>query len=96
MLLLLQASCLGSILSNLLLVLGMSFFAAGIKHHTSNFNSTAAQAILLLLLLLLIIIIIIICCRQTPPYQQLQQPPPHPPLPLSHLPSDEMMRIVSA
>ena len=27
----LQASCLGSILSNLLLVLGMSFLAAGIR-----------------------------------------------------------------
>ena len=34
---------LGSILSNLLLVLGMSFFAGGIVQKESNFRVTAAQ-----------------------------------------------------
>jgi len=38
-----QASLLGSILSNLLLVLGMSFFFGGIKYQTQRFNATAAQ-----------------------------------------------------
>ncbi|KAF7980162.1 hypothetical protein HWV62_39625 [Athelia sp. TMB] len=39
-----QTSMLGSILSNLLLVLGCSFFAGGIKFKESNFQVTAAQA----------------------------------------------------
>ncbi|TBU35627.1 calcium/proton exchanger [Dichomitus squalens] len=39
-----QTSLLGSILSNLLLVLGCSFFAGGLKFHESNFQVTAAQA----------------------------------------------------
>jgi Ca2+:H+ antiporter len=38
-----QTSMLGSILSNLLLVLGMSFFAGGLIHHRSTFRVTAAQ-----------------------------------------------------
>ena len=46
-----QASMLGSILSNLLLVLGMSFVAAGINFKQSSFNSTAAQAASSMLLL---------------------------------------------
>ncbi|KAI8989770.1 calcium/proton exchanger [Trametes punicea] len=39
-----QTSLLGSILSNLLLVLGCSFLAGGIKYSESNFQITAAQA----------------------------------------------------
>ncbi|KAK7019495.1 vacuolar calcium ion transporter [Favolaschia claudopus] len=39
-----QTSMLGSILSNLLLVLGCSFLAAGFKFQESNFQVTAAQA----------------------------------------------------
>lgn len=38
-----QTSMLGSILSNLLLVLGMSFFAGGIMRKESTFRKTAAQ-----------------------------------------------------
>jgi Ca2+:H+ antiporter len=38
-----QASILGSILSNLLLVLGFAFLAAGIKYKSCEFNVTAAQ-----------------------------------------------------
>ncbi|KAK4684150.1 Ca2+:H+ antiporter, partial [Tremellales sp. Uapishka_1] len=41
---LVQTSLLGSVLSNLLLVLGMSFFAAGFFFHESTFQVTAAQA----------------------------------------------------
>lgn len=39
-----QGSLLGSILSNLLLVLGMAFFAAGLRMKESSFNSTGASA----------------------------------------------------
>ncbi|EPT04113.1 hypothetical protein FOMPIDRAFT_1022179 [Fomitopsis schrenkii] len=39
-----QTSMLGSILSNLLLVLGCSFFAGGLKYPQSSFDETAAQA----------------------------------------------------
>lgn len=38
-----QNSMLGSILSNILLVLGMSFFAGGLRFKESNFQVTAAQ-----------------------------------------------------
>ncbi|CAL8580251.1 Vacuolar calcium ion transporter, variant 2 [Xanthoria parietina] len=38
-----QASMLGSILSNILLVLGCCFFAGGIKHKEQHFNSTVAS-----------------------------------------------------
>ncbi|EPZ31149.1 Calcium/proton exchanger CAX domain-containing protein [Rozella allomycis CSF55] len=38
-----QASLLGSILSNLLLVLGFCFVAGGLKHKEQRFNMTAAQ-----------------------------------------------------
>jgi len=37
-----QVSLLGSILSNLLLVLGCAFLAGGVKHKTQNYNRTAA------------------------------------------------------
>lgn len=40
---LVQASMLGSILSNLLLVLGCCFLAGGIKHHEQFFNATVAS-----------------------------------------------------
>ncbi|KAI0807772.1 calcium/proton exchanger [Fomes fomentarius] len=39
-----QTSLLGSILSNILLVLGCSFLAGGLKYNESNFQVTAAQA----------------------------------------------------
>lgn len=39
-----QTSMLGSILSNLLLVLGCSFFAGGLLYQQSEFDQTAAQA----------------------------------------------------
>lgn len=38
-----QASMLGSILSNLLLVLGMCFWGGGYYHKTQRFNQTVAQ-----------------------------------------------------
>ncbi|KAK4906397.1 Vacuolar calcium ion transporter, partial [Elasticomyces elasticus] len=38
-----QASMLGSILSNILLVLGCCFFAGGLKYHEQSFNSTVAS-----------------------------------------------------
>ncbi|KAG0337394.1 hypothetical protein BG000_005465 [Podila horticola] len=38
-----QASVLGSVLSNLLLVLGFCFLCGGIKYKTQKFNQTAAQ-----------------------------------------------------
>nr|XP_019013551.1 calcium/proton exchanger [Kwoniella pini CBS 10737]OCF52332.1 calcium/proton exchanger [Kwoniella pini CBS 10737] len=41
---LVQTSLLGSVLSNLLLVLGMSFFASGFFYSESTFQVTAAQA----------------------------------------------------
>ncbi len=39
-----QQSLIGSILSNLLLVLGMAFLAAGLKEKESSFNATGAGA----------------------------------------------------
>lgn len=38
-----QSSMLGSILSNILLVLGCCFLAGGIKHHEQHFNETVAS-----------------------------------------------------
>ncbi|KAG0342705.1 hypothetical protein BG004_005606 [Podila humilis] len=38
-----QASVLGSVLSNLLLVLGLCFLCGGLKFQSQNFNQTAAQ-----------------------------------------------------
>lgn len=38
-----QASLLGSMLSNLLLVLGMCFFFGGLRHKEQEFNMTVAQ-----------------------------------------------------
>lgn len=39
-----QTSMLGSILSNILLVLGCAFFAGGVKRHEGKFDATGAQA----------------------------------------------------
>jgi Ca2+:H+ antiporter len=39
-----QTSMLGSILSNILLVLGCAFFAGGLTRHEGNFQATGAQA----------------------------------------------------
>ncbi|KAG2364506.1 Sodium/calcium exchanger protein-domain-containing protein [Suillus spraguei] len=44
-----QTSMLGSILSNILLVLGCSFFAGGLYHKEGRFNDTGAQACLMTL-----------------------------------------------
>ncbi|VWU49054.1 cation/H+ antiporter, putative [Hepatocystis sp. ex Piliocolobus tephrosceles] len=46
-----QGTLLGSILSNLLLVLGMSFFAGGLYHHVQKFNEKGATSSTSLLLL---------------------------------------------
>ncbi|KNZ56181.1 uncharacterized protein VP01_2476g2 [Puccinia sorghi] len=53
-----QTSMLGSILSNILLVLGCSFMAAGIKFKESRFQATAAQASASLMLLACIALVI--------------------------------------
>ncbi|KAF7292833.1 Vacuolar calcium ion transporter [Mycena indigotica] len=53
-----QTSLLGSILSNLLLVLGCSFLAAGFKFKESNFQVTAAQAYVVLMTLACITLVI--------------------------------------
>jgi len=53
-----QTSMLGSILSNILLVLGCSFIAAGIKFKESRFQATAAQASASLMLLACIALVI--------------------------------------
>ncbi|KAF7311264.1 Vacuolar calcium ion transporter [Mycena kentingensis (nom. inval.)] len=53
-----QTSLLGSILSNLLLVLGCSFLAAGTKFKESNFQVTAAQAYVVLMTLACITLVI--------------------------------------
>jgi calcium/proton exchanger cax len=65
-----QTSMLGSILSNLLLVLGCSFLAAGWKFKESNFQVTAAQASSSLLTLAGIVRVVssrtsVIVCTQT-------------------------------
>ncbi|KAI0672865.1 calcium/proton exchanger [Trametes maxima] len=51
-----QTSLLGSILSNLLLVLGCSFLAGGLKFNESNFQITAAQASLMTLACITLVI----------------------------------------
>ncbi|GFZ46108.1 Vacuolar Ca(2+)/H(+) exchanger [Saitozyma sp. JCM 24511] len=55
---LVQTSLLGSVLSNLLLVLGMSFFASGFFFYETTFQMTAAQASSSLLTLATITLII--------------------------------------
>ncbi|KAF8478517.1 calcium/proton exchanger [Russula ochroleuca] len=51
-----QTSMLGSILSNILLVLGCSFLAAGIFKHESEFSVTAAQTLLMTLACITLVI----------------------------------------
>lgn len=46
-----QASLLGSVFSNMLLVLGCCFFFGGLKHKEQRFNATSAIANMSLLLL---------------------------------------------
>jgi len=53
-----QASLLGSILSNLLLVLGAAFFAGGLGHQMQTFNVTAAQTSASLLALAMVGLVI--------------------------------------
>lgn len=53
-----QTSMLGSILSNILLVLGCSFIGAGFKFKESRFQATAAQASASLMLLACIALVI--------------------------------------
>lgn len=53
-----QTSLLGSILSNLLLVTGFSFFLGGLKYHNQKFNTTAAQTFASLLAITLLALMI--------------------------------------
>jgi len=46
-----KASITGSIIGNLLLVLGLSFFAGGVRHGTQKFNRTAASSATVMLAL---------------------------------------------
>ena len=56
-LLVVQRSLLGSVLSNILLVLGTAFLLGGIKHTTQTYNKTAAQSNATLLLLVVLALI---------------------------------------
>ena len=53
-----QSSLIGSILSNILLVLGMCFFAGGVKYAEQTVKSTAAQLNSSLLLIAVIAVLI--------------------------------------
>ncbi|KAL7413246.1 Sodium/calcium exchanger protein-domain-containing protein [Mrakia frigida] len=55
---LVQTSMLGSILSNILLVLGMSFFFGGLRFSESKFKQTAAQTMASLMTLSCIVLVI--------------------------------------
>ncbi|WP_432832652.1 calcium/proton exchanger [Dactylosporangium sp. CA-092794] len=46
-----QSAIIGSILSNILLVLGLSFLAGGLKHGTQRFNSERARTTMVLMVL---------------------------------------------
>ncbi|KAF8759788.1 Calcium proton exchanger [Rhizoctonia solani] len=70
-----QTSMLGSVLSNLLLVLGMSFLAGGIRFHEQNFRVTAAQTGSSLMTLACITLVI------PAAYHSSQQHPSNPPVP---------------
>ncbi|CAE7183187.1 unnamed protein product [Rhizoctonia solani] len=70
-----QTSMLGSVLSNLLLVLGMSFLAGGICFHEQNFQVTAAQTGASLMTLACITLVI------PAAYHSSQQHPSKPPVP---------------
>ncbi|KAF8709393.1 Calcium proton exchanger, partial [Rhizoctonia solani] len=70
-----QTSMLGSVLSNLLLVLGMSFLAGGVRFHEQNFQVTAAQTGSSLMTLACITLVI------PAAYHSSQQHPSNPPVP---------------
>ncbi|CAE6389854.1 unnamed protein product [Rhizoctonia solani] len=70
-----QTSMLGSVLSNLLLVLGMSFLAGGVYYHEQNFQVTAAQTGASLMTLACITLVI------PAAYHSSQQHPSNPPFP---------------
>ncbi|CAE6442163.1 unnamed protein product [Rhizoctonia solani] len=70
-----QTSMLGSVLSNLLLVLGMSFLAGGVCFHEQNFQVTAAQTGASLMTLACITLVI------PAAYHSSQQHPSKPPVP---------------
>ncbi|CAE6401428.1 unnamed protein product [Rhizoctonia solani] len=72
---LVQTSMLGSVLSNLLLVLGMSFLAGGFCFHEQNFQVTAAQTGSSLMTLACITLVI------PAAYHSSQQHPSRPPVP---------------
>lgn len=61
-----QLSLLGSILSNMLLVLGCAFFAGGIKFKTQTFNKTGVGMNSALLLLAVISLSVPAVCTQRP------------------------------
>ncbi|KAG8733901.1 hypothetical protein FRC11_000455 [Ceratobasidium sp. 423] len=69
-----QTSMLGSVLSNLLLVLGMSFFVGGVYFHEQNFRVTAAQTGASLMTLACITLVI------PAAYHSSQQHSPKPPV----------------
>jgi len=48
---LVRASIIGAILANLLLALGISFFLGGLRHHTQEYNPTAARTYSTMMLL---------------------------------------------
>lgn len=62
-----KASITGSILGNLLLVLGMAMFAGGLRHKLQTFNRTAAMASALTLLLAVIALVMPAIFLQTAP-----------------------------
>lgn len=53
-----QAALVGSILANLLLVLGLAFVAGGLRHGTQSFSASAARLTMLLMLLAVAIVIV--------------------------------------
>lgn len=55
---LIRASITGSILGNLILVLGLSMFCGGLKYKAQNFSKTGANASILMLLVLIIALFI--------------------------------------
>jgi calcium/proton exchanger cax len=56
-----QASLLGSILANLLLILGMSFFLGGLRFREQIYNSTVTQMSACLLSLSVISLVLPVC-----------------------------------
>ena len=67
-----KASIVGSILSNLLLVLGMAMFFGGFRRTQQTFNSTAAKAACSTMLLTMMALVIPAIFVQTPTHASLQ------------------------